>query len=567
MMEALLILLGIKFLEQKQVRDYMQIYAISLFLLSGLGLLMPSIIFVVYILLYILLLSIAFIFLTYYAQDPDLEITQQTVKKMILKCLWIPILAIPLSVVMFMILPRSQYPLLDFLNRPDKAKSGFTDNVRLGEVSDIQEDTSVIFRATMEKIDETDLYWRGITLDYFDGISWKGTEKKTYLGSTSFAPFINSKNVKQTIYLVPYRNSYYFGLDKPLFIAQRRARKLTDFTFTAPVDIERKIRYEVTSAISDTIYEKQIDENKYLQIPERISQEIIALTKSLAVLNDKGKTANNLFRYLNSGRYQYSLRGLPVTKNPLDNFLFTSKYGNCEYFASALTVMLRIAEIPSRMVGGYRGGYYNEMGKYYIVPQKNAHVWVEAFIPEKGWVRLDPTPASADTFALPGKGNLFLRMGIFFDTINYYWNTIVINYNLERQLSIARTVMRGLRKPSLHWSIQRRQMVIYLLVITMAVFAAFKIKSLHMNRRTEEMKILSRFLKSMEQAGYKKTGSQGLEEYISHVDDKDLKTIAHHFVTDFEKVFYKDKKLDKEEIRHLKSIIRNIEQHGYNTYV
>ena len=376
---------------------------------------------------------------------------------MVLKCLWIPILAIPLSVVMFAILPRSQYPLLDFLNRPDKAKTGFTDNVRLGEVSDIQEDTSIIFRATMEKIDEIDLYWRGITLDYFDGTSWKGTAKKPYLESTSYRPRINGKNVKQTIYLEPYHNSYYFGLDKPLFVAQRHVKKLTDFTFTAPVDIERKIRYEVTSIISDTIYEEQIDENRYLQIPERISQEIITLTKSLAADKDKGKTVENLFRYLNNGHYQYSLRGLPVTKNPLDNFLFTSKYGNCEYFASALSVMLRVADIPSRMVGGYRGGYYNEVGKYYLVPQKNAHVWVEAFIPQRGWIRLDPTPASADTFALPREGNIFLRMSIFFDTINYYWNTVVINYNLEKQMSIARTVMKGLKKPSLRLSIQKRQ--------------------------------------------------------------------------------------------------------------
>jgi protein-glutamine gamma-glutamyltransferase len=561
MMEALLILLGIKFLEQKKVRDYMQIYAISLFLLSGLGLLTPGIIFVVYILLFILLLSIAFIFLTYYAQDPDLEFTQQTIKKMVLKCLWIPMLAIPLSVVMFAILPRSQYPLLDFLNRPDKTKTGFTDNVRLGEVSDIQEDTSIIFRATMEKIDEMDLYWRGITLDYFDGTSWKGTAKKPYIESTSNRPHINGKNVKQTIYLEPYHNSYYFGLDKPLFVTQRHIRKLADFTFTAPVYIERKIRYEVTSVISDTIYEEQIDENKYLQIPERMSQEITTLTKSLAKNKDKEKTAENLFRYLNNGQYQYSLKGLPVTKNPLDDFLFRSKFGNCEYFASALSVMLRVAGIPSRMVGGYRGGYYNEVGKYYLVPQKNAHVWVEAFLPQKGWVRLDPTPASADTFAFPRKGSLFLRMSIFFDTINYYWNTIVINYNLERQLSIARTVIRGLKKPSLRLSIQSRQLVISLIVLAIAMFMAFYIKSLLLSKKTEEMKMLSRFLKTMGQEGYKKTGSQGLEEFVSLIEDKELKTIAYHFVTDFEKIFYKDKKLDRQDIKNLKSIIEDIKQY------
>ena len=147
---------------------------------SGIGLFALGTIFVVYLLVFVFLLSISIIFLTYYAQDPSLEVTEQTAKKMVLKCLWIPVLAIPLSVLMFIILPRTQYPLLDFLNRPGEAKTGFTDRVRLGEVSGIQEDTSIIFRANMEKIDEMDLYWRGITLDYFDGTSWKTTEKKPF---------------------------------------------------------------------------------------------------------------------------------------------------------------------------------------------------------------------------------------------------------------------------------------------------------------------------------------------------------------------------------------------------
>jgi hypothetical protein len=277
---------------------------------------------------------------------------------------------------------------------------------------------------------------------------------------------------------------------------------------------------------------------------------------------NKEKTIENLFRYLNNGQYQYSLKGLPVTENPLDDFLFTSKFGNCEYFASALSVMLRVAGIPSRMVGGYRGGYYNEVGKYYLVPQKNAHVWVEAFLPHKGWVRLDPTPASADTFAFPREGSLFLRISIFFDTINYYWNTIVINYNLERQLSIARIVIRGLKKPSVPLSIQSRQLAIYLIIIAIAVFMAFHIKSLLLNKKTEEMKMLSRFLKTLGQKGYKKTGSQGLEEFVFVIENKELKTIAYHFVTDFEKIFYKDKKLDRQDIKNLKSIIENIKQYG-----
>ncbi len=560
MMEALLMLLGIKFLEQKQVRDYMQIYAISLFLLSGLGLVISGIIFVVYILLFIVLLSVAFVFLTYYSQDSNLEFTQQVTKKVVLKCLLIPALAIPLSIILFIILPRSQYPLLDFLNRPNKATTGFTDNVRLGTISDIQEDTSIIFRAAMDKIDERDLYWRGITLDYFDGASWKTTTGKTYSQSSLNKPSVSGKNVKQVIYLEPYNNTYYFGLDKPDVISQRHIRKRADFTFVAPVYIAKKIRYEVQSVISDTIHDDHIDEQKYLQIPEGMSQNIINLTKSLMAGSDKEKTVQNLFRYLNNGQFRYSLKGLPVSKNPLENFLFTSKYGNCEFFASALSIMLRVAGVPSRMVGGYRGGYYNEVGRYYLVPQKNAHVWVEAFIPQKGWVRVDPTPTSVDTFSASKKGNIFLKVSIFFDTINYYWNTIIINYNLQSQLSIARSIYKGLRKPSLPFSLTRHHVAISFIVIALLSLAAFLIKSLTLNKKTKEMKILSRFLRSMERAGYKKTNSQGLEEFVASLHNEKLKSHALRFVKTYEKLYYTDTKLDKKDIRNLEMILNDIKR-------
>ena len=74
---------------------------------------------------------------------------------------------------------------------------------------------------------------------------------------------------------------------------------------------------------------------------------------------------------------------MPLTTHPVEDFLFKYRYGNCEYFASAMAVMLRMSGIPSRLVGGYRGGYYIEVGKYYLIPEKNAHVWVEAYIDNK----------------------------------------------------------------------------------------------------------------------------------------------------------------------------------------
>jgi hypothetical protein len=293
-------------------------------------------------------------------------------------------------------------------------------------------------------------------------------------------------------------------------------------------------------------------------MPGNISRNITSLAKSLTAGSDKEKTVQNLFKYLNNGQYRYSLKNLPITKNPLENFLFTSKYGNCEYFASAMSVMLRIAGVPSRMVGGYRGGYYNEVGGYYLVPQKNAHVWVEAYIPRKGWIRIDPTPASVDAFAIPEKGNILLKMSIFFDTISYYWNTIVINYNLQSQISIARTIFRELRKPSLPFSLQRQQIVLFLAIIVLLPLAVIFIRSFFLNKKTKEMKILSRFLRVMEQAGYKKTNSQGLEEFVASLKNEELRAGAFRFVTVFEKFYYTDMKFGKEDVKNLETILNDL---------
>lgn len=555
-MEALFVLMGIKFLEQKQVRDFMQIYALALFVLAGLGLLTLSMTFVLYLLVFFFLLSLSLVFLTFYSQDPQLELTNHTIRKMIVKCLWIPLLAIPLSTVMFVILPRTHYPILTFLNRPDKAKTGFTDNVRLGQVSDIQEDESVLFRANMERVDDDSLYWRGITLDFFDGSSWKSTGRRIF--SNTGGKSLKGRPVSQTIYLEPYQNSYVFALDKPVFIDLRRTRKNEDLTFTVPGFIDRRIRYNAMSMISRVIPEDIPNTQSYLQLPADLSPRVISLAAGLAAGGGKEGTLRNIYNHLHSSRYRYSLTGLPVTKNPLEYFLFESRSGNCEYFASAMAVMLRINGIPSRIVGGYRGGYYNEIGRYYLVPQKNAHVWVEAHITGQGWVRFDPTPASSDLFANPGKG-IFLRLQLFFDTINYYWYGIVLTYNLERQVSIARNLMTELKKPSIAFSFKKWGALRYFGLFVLALALIVIVKIIMASLRSREERIMNDFLKRLKDAGYEKSRSQGLEEFLSGIADEDLKRGAFEFVRKFEKIYYRDRRFTADDLKKLKELVKALD--------
>jgi hypothetical protein len=549
--EGLLILLSIKFLEEKKFRDYMQIYLISLFLLSGSALLTIDIEFSIYFLIMIFMMSLSIVLLTYYSQEPDLGLPKSTIIKIALKSLLIPLISMPMTLFLFTMLPRTSYPFFNFLNRAEKAKTGFTDNVRLGSVSGIQEDATAIFRAHMEKIDERHLYWRGIVLDYFDGASWKSTDR-IRRGDEISTLILKGEKVRQTIYLEPYEHRYVFALDKPYLITLKDIRKYGDLTFSLPKEVDKRIRYDVVSILSDAISEIDIDKEGYLQLPENISPEIIRLVKKIT---EQKEVVKSILSFLKGGNYKYSLQNLPVSKTPLDDFLFKHKSGNCEYFASAMAVMLRISGVPARLVGGYRGGYYNDIGKYYLVPQKNAHVWVEAYT-DKGWIRLDPTPASIEGFVSPHRRDILFKIRLILDTINYYWNAFVISYDFEKQLSLFHKIQSGIRKPEIKLFIDKEKLIKYLVIPAVLSLSVFMLYVLISGRKTEEERLIALFLKKMERHGYKKGKSEGLEEFVAGIKEEDLKQSAYRFVEEFEKHYYKDRRFTKEEIKRLKSMLK-----------
>jgi len=556
MLETLLMLLAIKLLEEKKVRDHMQIYAITLLLLSGSGLLSLNIVFFIFYLVLILLLTVAAILLTYYAQDNKLVLPRNVIIKIVTKSFLIPLLAIPLTFLMFIILPRTPYPLLNFLNRPDKARTGFTDQVRLGAVSDIQEDSTIVLRANMEKIDEKDLYWRGIVLEYFDGKGWISIKKHS--APRSFPRRFGGKSIKQTIYLEPYGNAYLFSLDRPVYVAGQNIKRSQDFTYSSTGYLDTRLKYEAISVLGDSIAEDDIDETKYLQIPNNLSPKITKLAKNFAT-DSHDKTIQAIFGYLRSSAFTYSLQGLPVSKNPLEDFLFDTKSGNCEFFASALAVMLRVNGIPARLVGGYRGGYFNDVGQYYLVPQKYAHAWVEAYVKPKGWVRIDPTPAILDSSASLVSGFGFQKFTILMDTLNYYWYVLVINYNLEKQFSILLKLRSELRRPHVGLTFQRDKALKWLSILLLIAGAGVAVPALLKYRsKSPDQKILTSFLKRMEKRGYPKRPSQGLEEFASTVQDKDIGQKATLFVKHFQEVYFRDKVFTKSDIRDLREILSSL---------
>lgn len=551
--EALLMLVAIKFLEEKQFRDHMQIYLLTIFLLAASALLSLDILFLVFLVSLAFLLSTALVLLTYYSQDNALEIKTGTLLRITFKSLPMPVLSIPVTILLFVILPRSDFALFSSLNRGASAKSGFTDTVTLGVVSNIQEDAAVALRAHMEKVDERLLYWRGIVLDHYDGKSWKSLHKEDGVGALNIS-LPAGKRVSQIIYLEPYDNRYLFALDKPAAISARNASIYNDLTYAVQDGITRRMRYEVISILSDVLPEKLTSKSGYLQLPEDKMQKIRALVTGLSYGKNKEAAVEAIFGFFKKGNYSYSLKNLPLSENPLEDFLFTYRYGNCEYFASTLAVMLRMAEIPSRIVGGYLGGYYNDAGRYYLVSQKNAHVWVEAYLDNRGWIRLDPTPAGIEAFTSPYRQGIAFRIRLFFDTLQYHWNALVINYDFERQRSLFQKLRSEIKRPTLTLSINKGKAIRYSAVLLIIILSGMTLYFFRLKRRSPEENILIPFLKKMERLGYKKSKTEGLEEFAAKIADARLRDRAFVFVREFEKSFYRDKKISKEDTKKLNKI-------------
>ncbi len=555
--KALSVLVIIKLFEEKKFRDYMQIYLMSVLLLAGAALLSLDMVFLLYFTALTALCSTALILLTYHAQDRELALQSSVIMKIITKSLLIPLAAAPMTVILFIVLPRTNYPVFDFLNRNGGAATiGFTDQVRLGAVASIQEDTSIIFRASMEKINDDLLYWRGIVLDYFDGTSWQRSQKAG--GYVSAFPMLAGRRVVQTIYLEPYENKYFFTLDKPMNISLQRVQRQPDLTFSQAGNISGRIKYDAWSILYDTIREKDIDRKMYLQLPRKVDKmdRIAELARGFVVKNNAEATVGAMLSFLKNGKYRYALKNLPLTSQPMEDFLFRYKYGNCEYFASAMAVMLRIDGIPSRLVGGYRGGYYNEMGKYYLVPQRNAHVWVEAYIDNKGWIRADPMPADINTGY---RKDLLLTLRLVFDSFSYAWNASVINYDFSKQLALLNSLRTGIKRPVFNFRPAKESVIRYALFTFLAVGALYAFFLLVHKRKGVPEYILRLFLRKTGKLGYVKMKFEGLEEFVMKIGDADKRGRALLFVKEFEKYYFRDEEIKPETLRRLKHLLKDLD--------
>jgi protein-glutamine gamma-glutamyltransferase len=382
-----------------------------------------------------------------------------------------------LGSILFFFFPRLNAGYLSSAGLQTNFMSGFTNSVELGEIGEIKKDSTVVMRVkTGSPVAYPMLRWRGIALTTFDGHRWSssnGTKERVFPSSSGWI-LINPPNSIEgptsldlhfTVLLQPIATDSLFGPANLLAVRGgflngapgyntfvHRGHLFRDSTgsifntFRNFVQIEYQAEsllpaiQPVVARAASTDYSSEMRAT-YLQLPHpldpRIPELAQQITRSENNPYDKSVALESFLQ--RNFSYTLNLPGKPGP-DPLARFLFETRAGHCEYFASAMAVMLRTLDIPSREVNGFLPGEFNDVGGDYIVRASDAHSWVEAYFPGSGWITFDPTPPALDS-----SSGLFSRLGMYWDWVQLNWNEWVINYDFSHQILLAQNVQRSSR--------------------------------------------------------------------------------------------------------------------------
>ena len=358
---------------------------------------------------------------------------------------------LPIAILMFVFFPRLAGPLWSTPGERT-ARSGLSgESLDPGSVSQLALDESVAFRVefTTPLPRQDQLYWRGPIYEIFDGRRWIAAPRT---GGVPPALTGLGDPVRYAITLEPHQQRWLLALDMPER-APERSRLNTRLQLLSDRPITQRERFELTSHLDWRMVDDPVLERMSL-LPARGNPRARALAAGWLGLPTEARIAAGL-TYLANHDFAYTLEPPPLTSaDPIDEFLFESRLGFCEHFASSFAWLMRAAGVPARIVGGYQGGAYNTAGQYLIVRQADAHAWVEVWIDGQGWRRVDPTatiaparireglarslPQQADTlpFMLREGPHWLKSLRLNADVLLNGWNQWVIAYNLKRQMSV-----------------------------------------------------------------------------------------------------------------------------------
>jgi len=346
---------------------------------------------------------------------------------------------------------------------------GFSNSVTLGDIGKLQQNNNVVMRVRVEDNPQSkrtrSLRWRGIALDYFDGHKWQKSTNEISGVLRSERGIFQFDNVEST-HDITTQTFYVEPLDQPVLFAAPHAVAVQIAAPYVYRDGENALytRAHDSERISYTAYSDTTEPNaeilrgdssaysgdyaRYRQIQRTLDPRLTALAQQIvaqAGAHNRYDEARAIEEYLRDPKnYRYTLELKAGGADPLADFLFNVREGHCEYFATAMAVMLRTLGVATRVVNGFQMGEYNDAADAYTVRQSDAHSWVEAYFPAtQSWITFDPTPAAGRP-ARVSSGGLTGSIHKYAEALEFVWMQYVVSYDRQQQRSLANSLRTDL---------------------------------------------------------------------------------------------------------------------------
>ena len=544
MVNLLVVAACLKLINLRNHADY-YVVLIVLFFLIACGFVYHQSIYVVayYFACLVLLFVTAFLL-----NKGSLDITQSIAQssKMILQ-------ALPIMMILFIVTPR--LPPFWQTSVESNTQTGLSEELTPGDIANLAQSSDLVFRAEFDNnvpIPQA-RYWRSIVLDHFDGKTWRtSTEDISYQESTPIYTIVNETDsgpatddvslrtktdYRYLIIAQPNNTKWLYSLDIPfveesigaLEIYTNRQYQL--FQSQIPNSSSLYIVRSNTQAPLRN-FTPRTDFTRYLQTPtnsnERTQAWVKANINATMTFSEKLATLNG---YFTQQPFTYTLKPPLMQTSPIDMFLFDNQQGFCSHYASALTYMLRLSDIPARMVAGYQGG--EEQGNNILtVRQYDAHAWVEAYNEDQGWIRFDPTSLVAPNRTLAGlmaalseqdnsvfddeinglfSHSMFDGFRETFAMVDHTWNQFFLEFNNDSQGGLIEDIFGELSKRNLTTFLLIA--LAFIALFLALLFLPYK-KWLRFKRRTALQKLLALLTKK----GFARHSHEPLEQFFTRIE-------------------------------------------------
>ncbi|HJR71832.1 MAG TPA: DUF3488 and transglutaminase-like domain-containing protein [Gammaproteobacteria bacterium] len=460
----LVVMVALKFVEARGQRDELVLVMLCYFLIFASALTERGPLWAAYVVVLIWLTTVAMLNIGRRGEFLPHRTAALTSGRLLLH-------ALPLAVALFVLFPRLPGPLWAMPGSTSSGATGLSETMSPGDITNLGLSDEIAFRVEFDgRPPRADaLYWRGPSLTNFNGRTWSMLQGTRRGGRVADSTEYRGEPTTYRVMLDPNGRNWAFALDMAARWSDDNTLRMgSDYQlgtfFGAPRS--RRIEYTVTSYV-DYSAREPLTPNEiemFRRLPGDSNPRARALAQSWLVDDPSGAAIiARAMDYLRSQPFFYTLTPPALGAQPVDEFLFETREGFCEHYASAMTVLLRAAGLPARVVMGYQGGELNGFGGYYIVRQSDAHAWTEVWLEDEGWVRVDAVAAVAPERVALGStryrsdrgfiastmlSNTWLRQAMLaWDTINTRWQAWVIGYGPELQRALLdRLGFGGLRR-------------------------------------------------------------------------------------------------------------------------